>query len=965
MNRFAQRLRGADPGLWVALLLPIFAILPLVRHPGLPNTADGPAHLMRQVELDQAWQQGIFYPRWAADLALGHGLPLFNYAPPVLYQMTQVLRVLGLPLDEAMKGTIILNFELYSLGMFLFARRVFGSPAALLAAAGYVYAPYRLREAFIQGNYGQFTGLAFYPLILWAFHGLITDRRPRRFILPASLAWSGLLLSHNISTMLFGPLFIAYLVFLLVRRGSRQQEVRPRRWRRLGLTLFATGLGLGLSALFWLPAFGERDQIRLEGITAGFFDFRQSFISLAELVAAPRPLDLAAMNPEFPLALGLGQLAGAVLAILFLVVGTGLVPLAGRATAPRHLPGTVARFLKQPVQAHLIFFGLALTAYAFLALPGSRTLWETIPLLELAEFPWRMLGPAVMAAAFLSGGTFYLLSKQLRNLNPRLPIKTISRLNAIVLLIGILSFVIFNLYYLVPAQFIRWGTPSIEDAFAYEVQSGAIGTTSTGEFLPRWAERFPAPEALQPDYEAGRRPQKVDPASLPPAASAKMLAHRAQSDRIEIETPEAFGATIRTLYWPGWEARLDGRPLPIAVTALTGLIRVDIPPGQHQLELRLADTPLRNIANIISMLSLVIWLASLVIVVRLERRQTSPLLPAPELSSRHWTSRLDGERPISSRQAWVLIGALVIGAGLLQLTGNSFRLRSDPNHPLPAERITAVDFADQIRLVGFDSGPEVIRPGDSLLVVAYWRALRPLETDYAFFLHLDDPSGRTWLTFDERHPDNIPTSRWPPGLYHRQPLQLQIPEDLAPIRYTLTAGLYNPANGGRLPLASGAGDGFSLGQVWFEPKQAQQAGQSPALPDPIRFGSSIELVGLVLPTDDLHPEGDINLDLYWKANQGVSQDYVIFVHLLDAAGRIMTQSDGVPYHGLYPTRAWRPDQIIIDARRLAAPAQGNRTPVSIAIGVYDPVTGDRLPAVTTEGEPLPDNAFIVRFPGTN
>ncbi|NJN99931.1 MAG: hypothetical protein HC875_40410 [Anaerolineales bacterium] len=65
-----------DYGLLLALLLPLFAVMPLLTHAGLPNTADGPAHLMRQVELNQAWQEGNFYPRWGRDLAYGHGMPI-------------------------------------------------------------------------------------------------------------------------------------------------------------------------------------------------------------------------------------------------------------------------------------------------------------------------------------------------------------------------------------------------------------------------------------------------------------------------------------------------------------------------------------------------------------------------------------------------------------------------------------------------------------------------------------------------------------------------------------------------------------------------------------------------------------------------------------------------------------------------------------------------------------------------
>jgi uncharacterized membrane protein len=170
-----ERLRRLDTALLLALLLPLLTVLPLLTHPGLPNTADGPAHLMRQVELNQAWAEGNFYPRWGTDLALGHGMPIFSYAPPLLYQATQLLHLTGLPLDSAMKGVVALGFLLYSGAMFLFARRIYGPYPALVAAAMIVYAPYRLREAYIQGNYGQFLGLAFYPLI---FLGL--PRSPHR-----------------------------------------------------------------------------------------------------------------------------------------------------------------------------------------------------------------------------------------------------------------------------------------------------------------------------------------------------------------------------------------------------------------------------------------------------------------------------------------------------------------------------------------------------------------------------------------------------------------------------------------------------------------------------------------------------------------------------------------------------------------------------------------------------------------
>ena len=44
MHSILNRLKDhVDYGLLIALVIPIFAIMPLLTHMGLPNTADGPA----------------------------------------------------------------------------------------------------------------------------------------------------------------------------------------------------------------------------------------------------------------------------------------------------------------------------------------------------------------------------------------------------------------------------------------------------------------------------------------------------------------------------------------------------------------------------------------------------------------------------------------------------------------------------------------------------------------------------------------------------------------------------------------------------------------------------------------------------------------------------------------------------------------------------------------------------------
>ena len=74
----------ALPALWPAALA------------GIPRTNDGLAHLFRTVELDQLVRAGVLLPRWAPDLVLGFGYPVFNFFPYASHYLVEVLHLLGL-----------------------------------------------------------------------------------------------------------------------------------------------------------------------------------------------------------------------------------------------------------------------------------------------------------------------------------------------------------------------------------------------------------------------------------------------------------------------------------------------------------------------------------------------------------------------------------------------------------------------------------------------------------------------------------------------------------------------------------------------------------------------------------------------------------------------------------------------------------------------------------------------------
>jgi hypothetical protein len=102
------------------------------------------------------------------------------------------------------------------------------------------------------------------------------------------------------------------------------------------------------------------------------------------------------------------------------------------------------------------------------------------------------------------------------------------------------------------------------------------------------------------------------------------------------------------------------------------------------------------------------------------------------------------------------------------------------------------------------------------------------------------------------------------------------------------------------------------------------------------------------------------LALYWQTTNPLNNDYTIFIHIRAPDGFVRSQADGSPVSGHLPTTVWPTGRLIQDIHPLADPnlAQADH----VAIGVYDPNRGERLPAFDATGQPLPDNALILPLP---
>lgn len=908
------RLRRFDPGLLLAGLVALFVIQPLLQ-PGLPATADTPVHFYRALEFARSWEPGAGYPRWAPHLAYGYGYPLWNFAPPLPYLIPLFFNALGFNLEAGLKGLIILAIFSYAGGAYLLARQHLDSAAALAAAAIYTLAPFALREALLYGgNYPQYLAIGLYPWLLWALDRL--NRRPGYVnVLLTALFYGAIMLSHLFHALIITPVAVGYAVLLWL--GGE------RTFKRLASFGFSLGLGLLWTAFFWLPAFVERAYTHsTEDVYLAVSPIFSRFLNWAELLAWPQALDARAANPWTPFSLGAGAVALAILG----VVGLG---------------GLAVQSIRRKTINHLlwpgVFFLALLAACLLMVFPVSAPVWTNVPLLAVAEFPWRLLGLINLSLAFLGGLGVHLIGDRF----PRRRLEPALWAAPVVVLLG-------SLVYLYPPQpFVHYAdTPAAMTA--YELATRTIGTTTLGEYLPRAVTSAPTAAPPAKNLPSGGI-EKLDYAALPAATSARLLSHTAVSDQYQFDSPGPFTARFFTFYFPGWQANLDGAPVEIAVEAKTGLITVPVPAGEHTLGLVFKDTPLRLAANGVSLVTLAgltgvaIW--------RFTRRKLPPGQNPPAQTPLAWN------RASVLWAGGILISLLALKGWVIDPHTGWFRLQSPPEQAAVAQHPLKINLDDRFWLLGYDLDNAAPHPGDTVRVVLYWQAQRPAETNYRSFVHLDAPTDRrTWSLSDNFHPGDstaqidIPTSTWDVAHYIRDEHFITIPPDAPPVRFDLRAGLYHPQTGQRLPVAGQNDDAITLETIQISP------GLFPPrleIPQVARYSLG----------DDIHLRGygfNANqpaLTLFWQADSQPAADYVVFLHLIDQAGQLAWGTDAPPLNGLYPTSAWRVNYPVADRRDFAPPADLPPGWYSLAVGMYAPDTLTRLTVAAEDGRSVPDNAI--------
>lgn len=259
--------------IFVILSIIIFPSVKFLFHPGYFNMHDD-LQVMRTLEMDKCLSDGQIPCRWSPDMAYGYGQAMFNYYSVFPYYLGSLLRIIfPFTIIGTVKLLFIISLVGGAIGMFLLAREFWGTWGGILSAVLYTYAPYHFLDVYIRGALSESFALAILPFIWLTFY-LLIKRTNYYNLIATSLALAALLITHNISTIIYTPFTVLWVIYWLVR---------SKNWKSVKFILVSGLLGLGLSSFFFIPAIFEQSIIQTHTLTLDYYDFRAHFVTLNQL----------------------------------------------------------------------------------------------------------------------------------------------------------------------------------------------------------------------------------------------------------------------------------------------------------------------------------------------------------------------------------------------------------------------------------------------------------------------------------------------------------------------------------------------------------------------------------------------------------------------------------------------------------------------------------------------------------
>ena len=543
------------PHLWSILILLVISFIGIkaLFRSGWYTSHDGEHQLVRQYVFEQGLKDRQIPVRFNRQLYNGFGYPLFYFTYRLPFYIGEVFRMAGLSFANSIKSVFFIGYIASGLAMFWFAKR-WGNFAGVIAAILYMWAPYRFSVIFVRAALGEHVAAVFLPLLFSSVSGSI--KKNVNYILGA-VSLTGLFLSHAMMAQMTLLAFIPWMLMSLRASPSDGRSVAIF-LRSISKIFFMFVLGLGLSAYYLLPAAAYR------GLTQKLNPnyFADHFVTIRQLIYSPWGYTFSMKGVEND---GMSFQVGIAQWLAVLIV----IPALSWNLYKYLYRSRVKPVMTLETLSLILIFFLSI----FLMTEKSAFIWNWWKNYINIDMPWRFLLITTFSASALVG--IVIKGPALRS-------------RAGPLLISVILVIL--------ALYTNRNHLRVNEYFDYpdtrlETYTGT--SNSDNEYRPKWDD--------------GGIVNSILPEASISKGNGELKVVDSKSNLLElaVEAKEEIRLDVNILYFPGWKATLDGSEMAIDYQK-DGTIHVAVPEGTHTVRAYFTETPIRKIADIISIVSLVV-----------------------------------------------------------------------------------------------------------------------------------------------------------------------------------------------------------------------------------------------------------------------------------------------------------------------------------------------------------------------
>ncbi|MCB0195512.1 MAG: glycosyltransferase family 39 protein [Anaerolineae bacterium] len=248
-------------------------------------------------------------------------------------------------------------------------------------------------------------------------------------------------------------------------------------------------------------------------------------------------------------------------------------------------------------------------------------------------------------------------------------------------------------------------------------------------------------------------------------------------------------------------------------------------------------------------------------------------------------------------------------------------------------------FENRLHLIGYQTYPNVVQPGHTLILDLYWKIETVVPRNNSLSIEILNPQGTIIHQLENSLEGML---RWRQNTTVRLQQLLFIGPETSSGPYLIQIRLFD-SSGQPVP-------GYAPDTNLFEEKiiagifyvgEENADPRHPPVSITAKVTDTLELIGYAPPvplTDRL-----FRGKLYWRSTKPITNDFGMFVQLLDAHQQPITSWQARPLLGNYPTFQWQPNEIVVDEFDLRLPSNLKPGDYYLMAGIFDSSTISELP----------------------